>query len=93
MYWDIAKPLSYNALFNFIVGARGCGKTFGVKQWCIKDFLKTGYQFVYVRRYKTELKTVKTFFFDIADHFPNHTFEVKGNEFNIDGKTAGYARF
>ena len=91
MYWDIARPLSYNALFNFIVGSRGCGKTFGSKQWCIKDFLKTGSQFIYVRRYKTELKTVKTFFADIAEKYPEHEFETKGNEFHIDEKCAGFA--
>ena len=62
MYWDIGKPLSYNALFNFIVGARGTGKTYGFKQWAIKDFLKTGAQFVYVRRYKQEMKDIKNFF-------------------------------
>lgn len=90
MYWDISKPLSYNALFNFIVGSRGCGKTFGAKQWSIKDFLKNGNQFVYVRRYKQELKTIKTFFFDISQFFPEHEFTVKGNEFFIDGKLAGF---
>lgn len=91
MYWDISKPLSYNALFNFIVGSRGCGKTYGCKQWAIKDFLKSGSQFVYVRRYKQELKNIKTFFMDISQAFPAHEFTVKGNEFMIDGKTAGYA--
>lgn len=91
MYWDISKPLSYNALFNFIVGSRGCGKTFGCKQWAIKDYLKTGAQFVYVRRYKQELKALKSFFMDISQFFPKHEFTVKGNEFMIDGKIAGFA--
>ena len=91
MYWDIGKPLSYNALFNFIVGARGTGKTYGFKQWAIKDFLKNGNQFVYVRRYKQELKDLRNFFEDIAGAFPSHTFEVKGMVFYIDSKIAGYA--
>lgn len=91
MYWTIHNSLSYNALFNFIVGARGTGKTYGFKQWAIKDFLKTGKQFVYVRRYKQELKDIKNFFLDIAEAFPAHTFAVKGSTFYIDDKTAGYA--
>lgn len=91
MYWDIGKPLSYNALFNFIVGARGTGKTYGFKQWAIKDFLKNGNQFVYVRRYKQELKDLRNFFEDIAGAFPSHTFEVKGMALYIDSKIAGYA--
>lgn len=91
MYWDIGKPLSYNALFNFIVGARGTGKTYGFKHWAIKDFLKSGSQFVYVRRYKQEMKDIKHFFDDIAGAFPSHTFDVKGMTFYVDGKIAGYA--
>ncbi len=91
IYWNIQKPLSYNALFNFIVGARGTGKTYGFKHWAIKDFIKTGSQFVYVRRYKQELKDIKNFFSDILDTFPSHTFNVKGNTFYIDDKIAGYS--
>lgn len=91
MYWDIHKPLTYNALFNFIVGARGTGKTYGFKQWAIKDFLKTGQQFVYVRRYKQEMKDLKNFFLDIAPAFPTHSFDVKGMTFYIDERVAGYA--
>lgn len=56
MYWDINKSLSYNALFNFIIGARGVGKSYGAKKLAIQNFLKKGKQFVYVRRYKEELK-------------------------------------
>ena len=40
MWYDISKTLSYNALFNFVIGARGVGKTYAFKRWAIKDFLK-----------------------------------------------------
>ena len=59
MYWDINKSLSYNALFNFIVGNRGAGKTYGSKKYVINRFLKYGEQFVYIRRFKDELKKIK----------------------------------
>lgn len=91
IWYDINKTLSYNCLFNFIVGNRGAGKTYGFKKWAIKDFLKTGSQFVYVRRYKQELKKIKKFFDDIKEEFPEVKFEVKGTVFYINDKIAGYA--
>lgn len=91
MYWDINKCLSYNCLFNFIVGARGVGKTWGSKEFVIKDYLKTGNQFVYVRRYKEELKKIKKFFDDIKDRFPDVEFKVAPPNFLINDKVAGTA--
>jgi hypothetical protein len=91
MYWDINRSLSYNCLFNFIVGARGVGKTYGAKRWAIKDYLKTGNQFVYVRRYKDELKKIKKFFDDIKDEFPDVEFKVSPPNFLINDQVAGTA--
>lgn len=94
LHYDFGLTLSKNALINFILSHRGVGKTFGFKQYSINDFLRTGKQFMYVRRFKSELKTIKTFFQDIYDKFPDHAFSVKGGnsggEFIIDGQTAGY---
>lgn len=90
MYWDISKPLSYNALFNFVVGNRGGGKTYGFKKYAIQKFLKTGKQFVYIRRYKDELKNCKKFFDDIAGEFPEIEFKVHNHVAYINGKEAGY---
>lgn len=89
MYYDGNKTLTHNCLFNFIVGNRGCGKTYWSKKWAIKDFLKTGSQFVYVRRYKPEIKKIGKFFDDIKHEFPNNKLEVKGKNFYIDGREAG----
>lgn len=91
MYWDINNSISRNCLFNFIVGNRGAGKTYGAKKKVIERYLKTGEQFIYVRRFKEELKRCKTFFDDIAAEFPDHEFKVKGKEFFIDKELAGYA--
>lgn len=91
MYYDGFRTLTYNCLFNFIVGNRGGGKTYWFKKWAIKDFIKNGNQFVYVRRYKQELKKISKFFDDIAHEFPNHKFDVKGMTFYIDNKLAGTA--
>ncbi len=92
MYWNMEKSLTRNRLLNFIVGNRGSGKTYGLKRFTIKRFLRYGEQFVYVRRFDTELKkTIPRYFNDIMGEFPNTTLEVKGSEFVIDGDTAGYA--
>lgn len=93
MYWDITKSLTYNALFTFIVGNRGAGKTYNSTKWAIKDFLKTGNQFIYVRRYDEEFKKgKKEKFFDAIiknNEFPQCEFKIKGYTAYINGKPAG----
>lgn len=90
-YYNGFRMLTHNCLFNFIIGERGCGKTFWFKWWAIKDFIENGNQFAYVRRYKPALKeSMKTFFNDIAFKFPDHTFKVEGTTLYIDDKVAGY---
>jgi hypothetical protein len=77
--WD--KISSYNGVYNFIVGERGVGKTFGWKKKAIRNAIVKGEQFMYVRRYKDELKTsANTFFDDIKakDLFPEWDFRNYG---------------
>jgi hypothetical protein len=90
MFYDIKETLSYNALFNFIVGNRGSGKSYGAKKWCISDFLNNGSQFVWVRRFDSELDDFKTAFFsDIKNEFPNAVFDYKSYKFYVDREGAG----
>lgn len=92
MWYNINDLLSYNCVYNFIVGMRGGGKSFAFKEKVIKNFLKDGSQFIYLRRYKTELYKISTFFEpDIQAKFPNVEFKVQGNRFYINGEIAGYA--
>ena len=97
-YYNFDKVFSYNALINLVVGGRGIGKSFNSKLAVIKRFLKTGEQFVYVRRYKTELDSaVPTFFQSIQakGYFEDHVFKVRKSkmltEFYCDGEICGYA--
>lgn len=91
IFYNYNRVRSYNALFNFIISNRGGGKTYGSKKMCINNFLKRGEQFIYVRRYKAEIKEVKdNFFSDIAQEFPNHELISNGTKLYIDGKIAGY---
>ena len=95
MWYDYSKALSYNAMFNFIIGERGVGKTFGAKKYAINRFLKKGEQFVYLRRYKTELKEscgdTGKFFGAIQEYFPDHEFSVHGHTLKCGKRTMGYA--
>lgn len=93
MYYNYDRINSYNATWNFILTNRGYGKTYGMKKYCIKRFIKTGKQFMYVRRYKTELKKdeLLKFFDAIKKEFPNNEFKVVGKTFYIDDRVAGFA--
>lgn len=92
MFYDINHILTYNAYFNFLVGERGVGKTYSAKKFVINKFIKSGSQFIYLRRYKTESgKAKKSFFNDVSTEFPEHSFSVRGDSFYIDNKLAGYS--
>lgn len=94
MWYDIGETISHNCLFNFVIGSRGCGKTYGAKKRAIKQFLEKGHQFVYLRRYKEELKeTAESYFNDIIlnQEFPDVTIEYRNGAYYVDDALAGYA--
>lgn len=92
-YYNANQLLSHDCLFNFVISNRGGGKTFDFKKRAIKRFLKHGEQFIYLRRYKEELKTINQFFDDIIESglFKGHKLKVKNRIFYVDNKVAGYA--
>lgn len=57
-WYNPQKMLSYNQFVNLIIGGRGIGKTFSIKKHLLKKHLKTGKQFIYLRRNKTELERI-----------------------------------
>ena len=91
LYYNANKMLSYNRILNFVIGARGIGKSYSMKKHPINRFIKYGEQFIYVRRYKGELKKLSNYFNDIMVEFPDHEFKVKGRQLYIDGKLFGWA--
>lgn len=96
MWYSFSKVLSYHAMLNFIIGERGVGKSYGIKKYCVNRFKKKGRQFIYLRRFDTELKkSLKgdEFFKDIRtdEAFKNDTLEVRGDKIMVNGKIAGYA--
>ena len=92
-WYDIGKTLTYNCLFNFVIGGRGTGKTYGAKKRAVKLFLEKGYQFVYLRRYKEELdETAESYFNDIIinNEFPDVDIKYVGGHYYINDQLAGY---
>ena len=98
IYYNYARLFSYNFLIAFVIGERGVGKSFNAKVAVLNKFLKTGEQFIYIRRYKTELDTaLATFWNDLQDngYFEDYKLEVRKSkmltEFKCNGKICGYA--
>lgn len=92
MYYDPNKTLSRQRLFSFVIGARGVGKTYGAKKTVIKRFLKSGDQFVYLRRYETEMPAAEmiNFFDDVSVEFPDVEFKSWNGLFKINNRIAGW---
>lgn len=98
IYYNFDKLFSYNFLMAFVIGERGVGKTFNAKVAVMKKYFKTGEQFIYLRRYKTELDTsLQTFWSDLQSngYFEDYDLAVRKNklltEFTCNGKVCGYA--
>ena len=98
LFWNPDKLFSFPFLFAFVIGERGVGKSFSMKLHVMKKFLKTGEQFIYVRRYKTELdSSLSTFFSDLQmnGYLEDYDLEVKKSKmlttFKCNGKVCGYA--
>lgn len=87
-WYKFDKVLSYNAVINCVIGARGVGKTYGAKRLAIKNAINKGEQFIYLRRYKSELKNAPNFFNDIAHEFPDWDLKVRGRTAIMRPKTA-----
>jgi hypothetical protein len=87
-YYNFSRLLSHNAVYNFAIGGRGIGKTYGSKKLDLKMAIRTHLenpgmcdQFIYLRRYKEELKLSRdTYFADVQHEFPEWEFRHMGHE-------------
>lgn len=96
IHYSYARVLSYHAMLNLILGERGVGKSYNLKAYLLNKFKKKGRQFIYLRRYDTELKkSLKDdkFFKDVGNDpmFTDDEFYVRGDKFYMNGKVCGYA--
>lgn len=103
MWYDKSLMLSHNKILNMVLSNRGGGKTFTFTEWAISDFLKTGAECVWVRRYSTELTSKgqgsnpgildNGAFFNAMQKegkFPGVKLEIKGTVGYINDKPAIY---
>lgn len=91
-YYDWNKTLAYDADVTMVVGARGIGKTYGVRLQCIRDYIKNGFRFVELVRYKNELSGVSSGYFDRVEsnkEFPEYVFKTDSNMAFIAPKPEG----
>ena len=67
-------------MINIICSDRGIGKSYGAKKKMLKN------EFIYLRRYKEEVKMVKNKLFNDIDN----EFKLQGSTYYKDGKEWGY---
>ena len=99
IFLDFMYPLSYNAFLTFIITERGLGKSYGAKSYVASHFIKTSKQFVYLRRYKSEVEEammkhkVPIFWNQIKndEKFKNCKFSNTKDTMSINGKIAGFS--
>lgn len=78
-WYDYGPVLSRNAVYNFVCGSRGTGKTYGAKRRAIRSAIHKGEEFILVRRYHDEVKAAKdAFFTDIQHEFPDYLLRING---------------
>lgn len=93
-YYDRLKTmiLPRNADVNMIIGARGLGKTYGVRKYMIEDYLKNGHCFVEVTRFREENNDVAVNYFSRIvqdDIFPDYEFRTTNKIAEIRRKKTG----
>lgn len=93
-YYNRLKTLILprNADVNMIIGARGLGKTYGVRKYMIEDYLKNGYCFVEVTRFREENNDVAANYFSriVQDNiFPDYDFRTTNKIAEIRKKKTG----
>lgn len=93
-YYDRLKSqiLPRNADVNMIIGARGLGKTYGMRKYMIEDYLKNGYCFAEIARFREENNDVAADYFDriIKDGiFPDYEFRTTNKTAEIRRKKTG----
>lgn len=106
MWYTPNRQLTYNRIWNFVVGVRGGGKTFNMIKHGIEKFLKDGTQFIYLRRQVVQLddacvgRDTQGDLFAYIRHegyFEDHELKVVsdksgGYNFYIDDKIMGYGK-
>ena len=83
-FYDWNKTLSYqtgtNAEITIVIGAKGIGKTFGLRKKCVERFIKHGELFCEISRTNEEMKAIEAGYFDklqAAGLFSEYVFKTE----------------
>lgn len=75
-YYNIDNLLSRNKFFNFVIGVRGVGKTYGFKKFVINRALKYGEQFMYLRQNQNQIDEIRDWVGEVGEiEFPDYEFK------------------
>ena len=93
-WYNYDKILGYmnSGSMAFIVSGRGQGKTYGAIKMCVNDFIKNGNEFIYLRRYKTEISSAGKHIFDavnLNNEFKDHNLFTSNGKFFVQSKKEG----
>lgn len=69
-YYDWNQARTYDADITMVVGARGIGKTFGLRLCFLRDFLRRGICFCEIARYRDERRGMAGGYFDRIQELP-----------------------
>lgn len=86
-YYDWNKTFSYSAArWVIVISARRYGKTYGLRKQCVRDYIKKGFRFVEIARFKSEVQPIGRGYFDRLqenNEFPDYEFKYEANIFYI----------
>ena len=94
IYYDWPKTFSYNRRWNFIITARGYGKTFGLRLQNLKDYRKRRQRFLAIVRHKGDLAPIASEYFAKVQkegHFPEYEFSFSMKERALKVREIGRA--
>lgn len=63
-YYDWRETFTYNADTTFVIGKRDVGKTFGLREQFLRDYINHGERFCAVCRYKDDIARISNEYFE-----------------------------
>ena len=91
VYWDIISLVERNCFMNIAMGGRGIGKTEQCNGFNLMQYRDFGNQFIYLRRYKTELSGASQLLDKWLDGVRYIGDKNGGGTYHWYGNTLGYA--
>lgn len=83
--------MSYDAEMTMVVSHRGIGKTYGLRKQMVKDYLKHGYRFAAISRYKNRMKKLTKGYFEkvLRQEYPSYESKIEGDRCFIRKRSIG----